>query len=232
MMRPIVLSALVLTSLFVGSCGSYTEVYDSIANPAYVGHTWKKLVVVAMAKDPLSKAKVESEVVSSLKSAGIDAEAMSSTFSIETYDANNDGKIDDPNAIATLVQKIKAGGVDGAVMISLKGIDKKETYVPPSQTTVAVGGNPYYGGYYGYGSPYYNHYYTSYQTVYNPGYTTTTTSIILETKLFDLNDEKAEYCWFGRSSTTDPSSVTDFAKSFAPALVTKMKQDGVLKPAK
>ncbi len=227
-MRSTLLSAFLLASVLLTSCGSYTDVYDTWANPNYVGHKWNKLVVVAMAKDPLNKVKVESEVVKALKGKGIDAVAISTIVSIESYDANSDGVIDDPNAISKLVQKIKSDGVDGAIMISLKGIDKKETYVPPTATTVPAGG--YYGGYYGGagGYPYYNHYYTSYQTVYSPGYTTTSTSIVLETKLFDLTDEKAEACWIGRSSTAEPSSVTDLAQTFSSAVVYKMSSDGVL----
>ncbi|MBS1560587.1 MAG: hypothetical protein JSS89_03185 [Bacteroidetes bacterium] len=226
-MRSTLLSAFLLASVLLASCGSYTDVYDTWANPNYVGHKWNKLVVVAMAKDPLNKVKVESEVVKALKGKGIDAVSISTIVSIESYDANSDGVIDDPNAISKLVQKIKSDGVDGAIMITLKGIDKKETYNPPTATTVPVGG--YYGGYYGAGGyPYYNHYYASYQTVYTPGSTTTTTSIVLETKLYDLTDEKADACWIGRSSTTDPTSVTDLAQTFSSALVYKMSSDGVL----
>jgi len=227
-LRPALLSAVLLAATLLTSCGSYTDVYDTWANPTYVGHKWNKLVVVAMAKDPLNKVKVESEVAKALKAKGIDAVSVSTILSIESYDANSDGVIDDPNAIAKLVQKIKSEGVDGAIMITLKGVDKKETYVPPTATTVPAGG--YYGGYYGGagGYPYYNHYYTSYQTVYSPGYTTTSTSIVLETKLFDLKDEKSDACWIGRSSTAEPSSVTDLANTYSYAIVAKMSSDGVL----
>jgi len=227
-LRPSLLSAFLLTSVILSSCGPYTDVYDTWANPAYVGHKWSKLVVVAMSKDELNKVKVESEVVKALKEKGIEAVAISTILSIESYDANSDGVIDDPNAISKLIQKIRMDGVDGAIMITLKGIDKKESYVPPTATTVPAGG--YYGGYYGGagGYPYYNHYYTSYQTVYSPGYTTTSTSIVLETKLFDLTDEKTDACWIGRSSTAEPSSITDLAQTFSAAVVGKMASDGIL----
>jgi hypothetical protein len=139
----------------------------------------------------------------------------------DLIDVNSDGK-QDKGANEIIANKLKAAGVDGALVIGLKNIVNSSSYIPG--TTVyrpAVGVNGfrgYYGGMYNYTNS------GVYQT---PGYYVQNLNYEVTTNFFNVASD--QLLWSALSGTINPSSLADFSASYGSALVKSFLASGVVR---
>jgi hypothetical protein len=200
--------------VLLGGCAS-TSLTSSWVSPDYQGGPLKKLAVFVMAKDESIRRFAEDQMVQRMP-AGTTASAGYALF--------DKTEVDHEKVRAALVRD----GYEGVLVSRLVSVDKSETYVPPQANFVPirpmVGISPYYGnfgGYYGYG-------YTMMQTT--PGYTVESTTIVVETILYKLPDDKP--VWTGTTKTFDPRSRPEMVQAIAQLVEAEMKKMGLIGAAK
>ena len=204
-MKNISIFSLFLAGLIFMSC-SNTKLISSYASPGAKIEKSNKILVIAMMSDNDKKlrANIESMMVQTLRSQGIDAGSSVTLFG--------------PNAFASMgekavVQKLKDKNFDKTVTIAL--LDKtKENYYRPGY----VGLTPYAYHFWGY----YNYYYPM---VYRPGYITDKNKFILEGNVYSLDTDKLLYS--AQTKTINPDSPQQLASTFTKTLLSDMYKNGV-----
>ena len=127
--------------------------------------------------------------------------------------------------LSVLERKFDSIGATSALIIAYKGMDKSETYVPP--TTTVYGGYPgYYGNYYGF----YNYGYNAWggtNVVTTGGYWETNTTINLIANLYGT--KKETLAWTGEIAYTNIQSVTGAAFDIAKSIYTSWSNANFVK---
>ena len=124
-------------------------------------------------------------------------------------------------------------GVDAILIFTYQGMDKTESYIPP--TTYYTGGYGGYGGYWGggywggYSGGYYGGYYGGGVTT-TGGYWTSSTTIKLTSKLYVKGSKDA--LWTGEITVTDPEYVDQVAHTLAMNIYGDWQKQNLLKFAK
>lgn len=93
-------------------------------------------------------------------------------------------------------------GIDGALVVAVRAVRERQTYVPPSYR----GG--FWGGYYGPG----------WGGMYSPGYVVTDEVVSAETTLWDVRGDGV-LVWSSTTQTTNPRNMGDFVRSLAKEVV-------------
>ena len=73
---------------------------------------------------------------------------------------------------------------------------------------------------------YYGYYHGGWDVVHTPGYTDTTTTVVLDTQLYDV--ASAEPVWGARSETLNPNSIDAAIISVTQALAKRLAHDQVV----
>lgn len=218
MKKLLLVLTLAIVTIYFASCSSVTDITGSWKKPGTAAQKYNKIIVLGLSSDLVKRSTVEKSIVSNLRSYGINAIAGSNVLPDNILDSDHDGKVDDKEKVKTLVQsKFKELGVDGALIFSLLDVKEEEHYVP---------GSSYYMPYTSY-YPFYNYYWTYYDRVNTPGYYTKTTSVFLTTNFYNVSSE--ELLWSAQSETVNPQSLSDFAKSYAQAMVQDFVGAGIVR---
>ena len=151
-------------------------------------HTFNKVLIMAVLKEPVYRNLLEQKVVEALKAESINAEAASNLY------PDND-VLDE----AMTNTAIKQAGADSVMVIRLVDTRKETVYTPG---TVYVPGG--YGGRYGLG--YYGYYGGGYSAISTPGYSTEYNIATIETTVFDAASNKR--VWSTITETTETSVKT------------------------
>jgi len=154
-----------MAALLLVSC-STTQVKSVWKDASYFGRP-QKVMVVAVAKEPISRRIFEDEFVLQLKARGTDA--------IASYTVLPDKKQDDQESIAKMVVKL---GADSLLISRLVSKRSVRVYYPAT-----VSHRPHY---YGKWPDYYMH---GYETINTPGYTTKYEYSLMETNLYDASND-------------------------------------------
>lgn len=154
-----------MAALLLVSC-STTQVKSVWKDASYFGRP-QKVMVIAVAKEAISRRIFEDEFVLQLKERGTDA--------IASYTVLSDKNQDDQEAIAKMVVKLGADSVLISRLVSKRSV---RVYYPAT-----VSHRPYY---YGKWPDYYMH---GYETINTPGYTTKYEYSLLETNLYDASND-------------------------------------------
>ena len=172
----------------LAACAS-TQMTSVWRDSQYTGGPLKKIAIIAVAKDDLTRRKVEDETARNL--AGGRTQVAPSYTVIEKLVKDD----------TTIKNTLLARGFDGALVARLAAVVEDKTYRPPA-TYVAFGG-PYmgagpafgtFGDYYGY----------AYTVAYDPGYTRVDTRVVVETILYKLPEAKP--IWTGTTESMNPNS--------------------------
>lgn len=172
----------------LASCAS-TQMTSVWRDSQYTGGPLKKIAIIVVNKDDLTRRMVEDETARSL--AGGRTQVVPSYTVLEKLEKDQ----------AAIKNKLLAQGFDGALVGRLAALVEDKTYRPPA-TYVAFGG-PYMGagptfgtfdGYYGY----------AYTVEYDPGYTRVDTRAVVETILYKLPEAKP--IWTGTTESMNPNS--------------------------
>lgn len=183
-------------------CGPVTQFSNVWRSPKLELGAMQKILVVAVAETPTGRRSFEDSFANELKA--LKVEAVQSYFLLPS-----DGRL----SRASLERVIADKGFDGVIVTRLKRIDE-ETIVVPAEV-VMVPSRGYYGYYHG-----------GWDVVHTPGYTDTTTTVVLDTQLYDV--ASAEPVWGARSETLNPNSIDAAIISVTQALAKRLAHDQVV----
>lgn len=201
MKNRIVLVGLLGLGLMLQGCYS-TSISASWMTEGHEAHRYKKLLVIGMSTNVAARATVEDELVYYMRLKGINAVSASSVLPPDR------AIVSEPQEVKK--QKLQQEGFDGVFAISLLEKKDETKYV---QGSSAYAPATFYGGYYG---SFYSYYPYMYSNVYQPGYYVASETIFLNSSLFDVDSGKL--LWSAQSETTDPSSLDNFANSYAKSM--------------
>lgn len=187
------------------ACGN-TKVLDSWQNPDLKPAPAKRIVVVGLSGDDITRRLFEDTFTKQLNERGNDAVA-GYTFLPKNPESNPD------SALAVL----RAAGYDAVLTARSLGVHTEETETQGSAYYIPDSG--YYGwnGYYG----------AVYQDITATTYTTRTEKARVETHLYDT--ASAKLLWAARSETTSTGKLTEGMRDYARTVVGALGKTGLIK---
>lgn len=213
-MKKVVSSTLILlVAIILQGCYS-TDISASWMGDNHEPQKYKKLLVIGMSTNVAARATVEDELVYFMRLKGINAISASSVMPPDR------AIVSEPHDVQKA--KLVAEGFDGIFAISLLEKTESTKYV---QGSSAYAPATFYGGYYG---SFYSYYPYMYSNVYQPGYYASSETIFMNTSLFDV--DSGDLLWSAQSETTDPSSLDNFANSYAKSMVTHLLKRKIITP--
>jgi len=197
------LAGLGFLAFMLAAC-STTQVKSIWKDPAYLGYP-QKIMVIAVAKEPIYRRIVEDEFVSQLKARGTDA--------IASYTTLPDKSQDDQAAIAKMVVQLDADTVLISRLVSKRSV---RVYYP---ATVS------------YRPPYYRkwpeYYRMGYETINAPGYTTKYEYALMETNLYDASNDNL--IWAATTETGVENFNQTLIKQYIGTILNNMARYGLLR---
>ena len=198
-----------LFALLAGCAG--TSLTSSWESPDYRGGPMKKLAVFAMVKDEGLRRFAEDQMVRKIP-AGTQATAGHVLF--DKPDADKE------KVRAALIE----AGYDSVLVSRLVTVEKSQTHVPPHthfiQTGPYVVATPYYGNFVGY----YGQGFAVVQTT--PGYSVENTTVVVETVLYTLPDDKP--IWTATTRSLDPRSRPEMIDAISHIVETELQKKGLV----
>ncbi len=201
-----------LLALVIASSCSSTKISASWQSPDYTSKKFNKILVWGLSDNISARATVEDEVAYFLNLKKITSVSGSDIAPPNRKALPHD--IDESKAI------LDKNGFDGVLTMGL--IDKKE------KTRYVQGSGYYQPMAYGYYGSFYSYYPYMYGNVYQPGHYATSEYIYIETNLWDV--ETGKLVWSAQTETVDPSSIENFANSYARDMVGELIRRGVIIP--
>lgn len=180
-------------------------------------NTMNKVLVFSLVNKSEIQDSFEDAIVADLKRHHVNAESAFDVFGPDAL------KKKDKEQLAASIRK---GGYTGIMLISLLDKEQSEDYTPPTTTTYAVPVGPVYYDPWFY--PYYRCYNYYYDQVTTPGYWTTTTTYIIEARLYNATDEN-DAVYVGKTATQDPSDAYQMSVDFANSITNDMVSKKLIK---
>jgi hypothetical protein len=172
---------------------------NSWRDPDYKGPPLKKIMVVGVSNQAVTRRTYEDQFVAQLKAAGVDG--------VQSYlFMPQDGKAEE-GMVKEAVQK---AGADGALVTRLVRVDVN-TQVTPAYPA----GAGFYGGYAGAWGGY-----------YEPAMVTTTDTLVLDTSLYGVND--SVLLWSATTQTFAPSDLKKDIDGFAKVIIDALKKQKLI----
>lgn len=197
------LAGLVLVAAVFTAC-STTQIKSVWKDPSYLGHP-QRIMVIAVAREPIYRRILEDEFVLQLKARGADA--------IASYTTLPDRSQDDQAAIAKMVVQLGADTVLISRMVSKRSV---RVYYPAT-----VYHRPYYY------SKWPDYYRQGYESINTPGYTTKYEYALMETNLYDVHNDNL--IWAATTETGVDSLNQTLIKPYIGTVLNIMVEYGVLK---
>ena len=192
--------AIAVALLLAVACAPTTEVVNSWADPSAGQVRFTKVLVACPNKDAGTRRTVEDALAKRIKNA------------TPSYQFLTEADLQDREAAKA---KVKAGGFDGAVIMTLVNVDRTTTYVPGQAYAVPSYYGTMWGGW-GYG----------WSTYYDPGYVQENQYVDFDTNVYQVENEKL--IWASRSQTVNPSNVGSLVDEIITATVHEMQKKKVL----
>ena len=175
-----------------------TTLKNSWRDPGYKGPPLKKVMVVGVSSQSVTRRTFEDEFVKQLKADGVEG--------IQSYNfIPQNGKAEE----AEVKQAVKKAGADGVLITRLVRVDVNVQVVQPMG---------FYGGYGGYAG--------AWGGYYDPPMTTTTDTLVLETTLWGLND--STLLWSGSTETFAPTNIQQETEQFAKVIIGALKKQHLI----
>lgn len=203
-----ILKLILLLSLLAGlSACSSTRLTESWDNSDYSAPRAKKLLLVGMIKDVVTRRFFEQHFVAEAKNRGINAIA---SYEFIPNPTDHDQKEE-------LIQLIRQTGADAVLVAQMKGMEKDEKYVP-GRLDWSPDDYEHYG--------LYNYYYRSYRTIHRPGYIGSDKYLKMQLRFFDVDTGKL--VWAGNTRTKNPKSLIQTIEAIAGKVIGDLKGSGLL----
>lgn len=198
------LMAIVAVVLFMGSCAS-TQQANLWVDPAYHATPMKKILVIAIRKDQLSRRMWEDAAV-----ATIGGKEHPGTVAVAAYQLYGN---DVPDTLA-IRQRTRDDGFDGVLIIARAQRDTVTSEFPGYTSTEQV--TSY--------NRRWNAYITSYEDVYHMGYSETATTVSVRVDLL-VPQEDGKLVWSVTSQSVDPTSAVEFRSSVAERVAGQLRKN-------
>ena len=197
---------LAIIALGLGGCSS-TKVVDKWRAPDLQEPPAKRILLLSLIKDPVTRAYFEDHFVAAAKKMGVDLVASHTL-------APNATDIDERDEIKRLLEK---AGADGVLIAQLRGVEKKHKHVPSRLD--------WYPEMYSH-SGFWDYYYMSYRGIYRPGYIGDDDYFKMQFRYFSLASEKL--LWAGNLETRNPRSIAGTIEKIAEEVIDELKGSGLL----
>jgi len=186
-------------AFLVISCAG-TELTQNQTDEAYTGNPVSDILVIAITGNEHNRRSFETKFVAQLKSVGVDAVSSEKAIPMP---ANLELK---KEMILNAVNQYKN---DAVIITHLIGKDEKDVYTR---------GGSAHRGFYGF-----------YRSRYSdPGYSSTTTTVRLETNLYDVKTEKL--IWSGKSDTWSKDSKDKIINDVIKAVIKNLQKNKLIAP--
>jgi hypothetical protein len=184
------------------SCGG-TEITQTQVDEAYKGKPVSDILVIAITGNEHGRRSFEKKFVAQLKSVGVDA--ISSEKAIPMPPDLELKKV-------TILAAVNQYENDAVIITHLIGEEEKDVYTR---------GGSAHGGYYGF-------YRSRYSYAHDPGYSSTSTTLRLETNLYDVKTEKL--IWSGESKTWSKDSKDQIINDVIKAVINNLQKNKLIAP--
>ncbi len=200
------LAALILALLAAG-CSS-TKIKESWEAKDVDEPPAKRILLVAMIKDPVTRRYFEQHFVAEARNKGVDM-IPSSDYSPHATDHDEKEEI---------VRLVKDTGVDGVLLAQIKGVDKEYKNVPSRLDWYPDAFSSMY---------FYDYYYTSYRAIYRPGYIGSDNYFNMHFRYFSVHSERM--LWAGNTITKNPRSVVGTIAQIADEVLSDLTGSSLVK---
>lgn len=195
-----------ILALLVTGCSSTRlaeswEASDSSEPPA------KKILLVAMIKDPVTRRFFEEHFVAEARKKGVE---VIPSFEYIPNATDHDEKEE-------IIEVIRETGVDGILVAQLKGVEKKYRFVPSHLDWFPDSHN---------NTAFYDYYYQNYRAIYRPGYVGADNYFNMQFRYFSAHSEKM--LWAGNTLTKNPRSVIGAIEQIAAEVISDLKGENLL----
>ena len=200
------------SALLVSGCSS--SYLQNSSNVSQIKRSYDKILVVARAKDNLSRIKFEDQVVQDFATHGITA--MSSMKVIKTESFSKEVTEKD---IGKLRVKLVADGFSGVIITNLISAEQYTDVIPGTTRT----------GYYPVSYGRFGRYYRAYPVTYwEPDQVKVGVKYTLESCLYDITiDQKDNLQWVGRFQVKDPGSLIKFIEKYSKELTEALLAENI-----
>jgi len=203
---------LVFSALLVSGCSS--SYLQNSSNVSQIKKSYDKILVVARAKDNLSRIKFEDQVVQDFAAQGISALSSMDVIKTESFSKELTEK-----DIEKLRVKLVADGFSGVLITNLVNAEQYTDVIPGNTRTA------YYPTRYGRFGSYYRAYPVSY---WEPDQVKVGVKYTLESCLYDITvDQKDNLQWVGRFQVKDPSSLIKFIEKYSKELTEALLTESI-----
>jgi hypothetical protein len=189
--------------LFVSCSGTGTELTQKRIDDSYKGRPVSDILVIAITGNEHNRRTFEKKFVSQLKSVGVDAvsseEAMPMPADLQLKKE-------------TILNAVQQHENDAVIITHLIGKEEKDIYTR--------GGSPH-GGFYGF-------YRSRYSYAHDPGYSSTSTTVRLQTNLYDVKTEKL--IWSGKSNSWSNEAKDQIINDVIKAVITDLYNNKLIAP--
>jgi hypothetical protein len=190
-----------LVGLVLASSCNSTFIVSTWKKPDVVTVEFKRVVVIAAARDPANRRAVEDLLVRKLKGRGV-----------ASYTLTPEQPVDDE--LHALIEQRK---FDGAIVMRLVSIEKETDWVPGSWT----------GPYYGYSTPTGSASMDAWGMT-SPGRSETETSVRVETNVYELPSETL--IWAASSKTVNPKNLKELVDETVEVVTKELRKQGMISP--
>ena len=186
--------------LIISCAGTGTELTQKQVDDAYKGKPASNIFVIAITGIELKRRSFEKKFVAQLKSVGVDA-----ISSEEAIPMPADLKLQKE----TILNAVNQYENDAVIITHVIGKEEKD---------VRTRGGSAHRGFYGF-----------YRSRYSdPGYSSTTTTVRLETNLYDVKTEKL--IWSGKSKTWSKDSKGQIINDVIKAVINNLQKNKLIAP--
>ena len=204
--RGLSMAGLIILTLLLGSCAS-TKITDKWRAEDLKEPRAKKILLLALIKDPVTRAYFEDHFVAAARKKGVEVIPSTSLAPHAT-------SLDEKEEVRRLLAET---GADGVLLAQLKGVKKDYKHVPSRLS--------WYPDSYGY-SGFYDYYYMSYRAIYRPGYIGADDYFKMQFRYFSTRSEKM--LWAANLETKNPRSIKGTIEEIADEVISELKGSGLI----
>jgi hypothetical protein len=190
-----------LTFLVVACAG--TEITQKPVEDAYRGKPASDILVIAITGNEHNRRIFERRFVAQLKSIGVDAIASEKALPMP-------GDLELTKEM--ILEAVHQYENDAVIITHLIGKDEKDTY-----TRADIDRHRFFG-----------FYRSRYRSAHSPGYSSTSTTVRLETNLYDVETEKR--MWSGQSKTWSAEATSQIINDVIKSVVNSLQKNKLIAP--
>jgi hypothetical protein len=193
---------LIFSIALIAGCSQSNKIYDSWKNPDATKESlkFKKVVVFAHVMKTATRKAIEDQI----------AGRLVNTIAVPSYKVVND---DDIGKLDVVKAKLVEQGFDGALVLRLVDVEKRESYSPGIYPSYYYS----FGGYYNYSFGYMYDYGGSYRT---------DQIVTAEVNIFSIAADKL--IWSGQTMTMNPNNVEETITELSESVKNALINDGLL----